>query len=640
MAEMDFVSPEISLWWTQNRDDAGRSLFALSEVAQQDNLGRRARAAYNASLLEGIGLGGFGAWGYGARSTGPASVVVGTKQSPLIWNYPAAGLDTLQAKVVGQEEPKPMIMVTDGDWDDQRQAIWNTRLLEGLYSEPQGQYHDVWDLGRAAFKIAAGCTGTIAVKTIADKNAGRVMCELHDSLDIWIDAFECSYSNPLTYGEETWYDPHLLMAGYDDRAVKRLIWDAREPLPLDRGGSDESAKRRYMVKLVEGWRCKVGKEPGRYVAAIRTGTLDDKPWDYPKPPFEFLHARRSLAGFWGIPVMERGMRIAERINQIVAACDNTERLLPKNLLVYDVKRTPKELMKNISDVMMVGFNSEVSGVDPQYITPKLYDQAIIQLLEFHIRAFQETLGISQAQMTAQKNPGIVAAAAIRTVNDMFTELFSVISRDYTKFLTSGLGVQHLRAVSELKKSNPGFSVTWKSKGGSFMRQVKSNVIDIDSKKFVFDVVPVSETRSTPADRIQLADEMLARGQLSQEAYNRVVATGDLPRETKLQQAQYTMIEKAIDSWMHDDIEEISNVSPLPWLNHGDSITQVLTAYVQALMQPNFDVQRELYFRRWISQSDVLLKRQEAQRAAMKAAAAGGAGAVSMLQQAQAPVAVA
>mgnify|MGYP001603933721 FL=1 len=166
-SEMEFVSPEMSLWWTQSAEDAGKSLMGLSEAAAQDNQGRRARAAYNASLLEGIGLGGFGAWGYGSRSTGAANVVVGGKSSPLIWNYPAAGLDTLQAKVVGQSEDKPMIMVTDGDWDDQRQAVWNTRLLEGLYSEPQGMYHDVWDLGRSGFKIAAGVTGTIAVKTAA-----------------------------------------------------------------------------------------------------------------------------------------------------------------------------------------------------------------------------------------------------------------------------------------------------------------------------------------------------------------------------------------------------------------------------------------------------------------------------------------
>ncbi len=277
-------------------------------------------------------------------------MVIDTKESPLIWNYPAAALDTLQAKVVGQREDKPMVMVTDGDWDDERRAVWNTRMLEGLYKQQQGMYHNVWDLGRSAFKIAGGVTGSVAVKVFPYHDEGRIVCELHDTLDMGIDAFECSYSNPLTYTEVTWWDAHRLMATVKSQADKRLIWDAREPLPSERGGCENGSKHRYMVKAVEGWRVKSGKENGVYVKAINTGTLDFRPWKHASPPFAILHARRSLAGFWGIPIMERGMRIAERINHIVGELDDVSRLLPRNLLLYDTKRTPRELMKNVGSV--------------------------------------------------------------------------------------------------------------------------------------------------------------------------------------------------------------------------------------------------------------------------------------------------
>jgi hypothetical protein len=634
MAEIEYASPEMHLGWTQPEDDAGKSLMNLSEFIDQDNDGRRSRAAYNASLLEGLGLAGFGAWAYGGRSTGHASVRVGTKESPLIWNYPAAALDTLQAKVVGQREDKPMVMVTDGDWDDERRAVWNTRMLEGLYKMPQGQYHTVWDLGRSAFKIAAGVTGTVAAKVFPYHDEGRIVCELHDTLDMGIDAFECSYTNPLTYTEQTWFDAHRLMAIFSDRKEKQLIWDAREPLPTNRGGSDGSQKSRYMVRLVEGWRMKTGKTDGVYCAAINTGTLDHKPWTHTSPPFAFLHARRSLAGFFGIPILERGMRIAERINQIVASLDNTERLLPKNLLIYDIKKTPKELMKNIADVMLVGFNSEMGGENPEYVTPPVYDQTIINLLEFHVRAFHETLGINSNQMSAQKQPGIVAAAAIRTVQDMFTELFSVAEKDYSHFLTSDLGSLHMRAIDDMVEEDPEFSVTWK--GGSFFKKVKASSISMADKQFVFDVVPVNETRDTPADRISMADEMLARGQLSEVGYQQVVRTGDLPGADALPNAQHDLIAQNMDSWMFDEIEDIKNTSPLPWMNQGDSITQVMTGYIKALMRPKFDPARELYFRRWITQSDAMLKRQDAAKAALEGAASGGKQAPALLGVAQQP----
>ncbi len=615
MAEIDYADSATHLWWLQEPEKAAKSLCNLAEAGDQDNLPRRASSAYNASILEGIGVNGFAAWAYGKGPRGNAMMGPKGTQCPLVWNYPAAGLDTLQAKVVGRQESKPMIMVTDGDWDDQRRAVWSSRLLEGLYRQQQGWYHDVWDMVRQAFKIAAGVTGSIAVKVLPYPDESKIICELHDTLDMFIDHFECNYSNPLTYGETTWFDPHRLMAAFPKH--KRAIWDAREPLPEDRGGGTGELCR-YMVRLVEGWRLKLGKDSGRYVAALKTGPLDVKKYEHDTPPFAFLHARRSMGGFYGIPVMQRGMMIAERINQIIHSLDKGERFLPKNYVIYDVNATPTELIKNVRDVMQIPYNSKAGGEKPEYGTPAIYDQSVMNLLEAHIRAFHETLGINSGQMTAQKDPGIVAAAAVRTVNDMFTELFSVITRDVNTFTTRDLGSLHLRAVSDLVKVDPGFSVDWN--GGTFMRQVKSSVCDMKGKKFTFSVESVSETRNTPGDRISMADEMLSRKELSPEAYQRVVATGDLPRETKRQRTQQTMIDQAIDSWMHDELNEISNISPLIWMNQAEAIVQVLDGYMNALMMPKFDVRRELYFRRYITQCDQNMKRQELEKAKLAAVA--------------------
>ena len=632
MAEVDYTSSEVHLWWQQKPEEGAKSLMNLNEAGESDNLPRQADAAYNASIMEGLGVEGFGAWAYGRRKASSAATIgTGSSGCPLVWNYPAAALDTLQAKVVGGKEPKPMIMVTDGDWDDQRRAVWSSRLLEGLYRQQQGWFHDVWDMVRQSFKIAAGITGSIAVKVLPYPDESKIVCELHDTLDMFIDYFECNYSNPLTYGEQTWFDPHRLMQAFPDH--KRAIWDAREPLPDKRGGG-QGERCRYMVRLVEGWRLKVGKTNGRYLAATKNGPLDSKPYTHDTPPFAFLHARRSMGGFYGIPVMQRGMAIAERINQILKKLDNGERFMPANYCIFDVNATPQELLQNVRSVMQIPYNSKAGGEKPEYGTPAIYDQSIMNLLEAHIRAFHETLGINSGQMTAQKDPGIVAAAAVRTVNDMFTELFSVVQRDVNTFTTRELGQLHLRAVSDLVKVDPGFAVDWN--GGTFMRQVKSSVCDMKGKKFTFSVEPVSETRNTPADRISMADEMLSRKELSPQSYQRVVATGDLPRETKAQRTQYSMIEQAIDSWMHDELEEISNISPLPWMNQAEAIVQVLDGYMQALMMPKFDPRRELYFRRYITQCDVNLKRQQMEVAQLQAASRSSAP-VPGAEQAAAPI---
>lgn len=620
-SNIESICSDSSLWFAEpDVELAGKRLVSLSEAGEQDNMPRRECAAYNASVLEGWGMRGFGAWGYtGGGKNGAVVGAVGGKQSPLVWNYAAAGLDTLQAKIAGRDEAKPMIQVTDGDWDDERKAVWSGRMLDGLYSEEQGMYHDVWDLGRSAFKIAAGVTGSVAAKIVSYPDENKLTCELHDTLDMFIDHFECSYSNPLTYGEITWFDPLRLMAITDDRAVKQQIWDSREPLPIDRGGGEQE-RTRYMVRLVEGWRCKFGKDAGKYIATTKNGVLIKKDYLHTTPPFAFLHARRSLAGFYGIPVMQRGMRIVERINQILATLDKGERLLPRSMLLYDVKATPKELIKNVRDVMQVGYSSEAGGHKPDYLTPQIYDDSVLKLLEMHIRAFHETLGINSNEMAGQKAQGVVAAVAIRTVADIMTELFSVISRDYTKFITSGIGGLFLREVPEMVEKSPSFSVAWKQGGN--MRSIKTSMADLKGKKFTFSIQPVSETRNTPADRISLADEMLSRGELSPEAHARVVETGDLPAETKVQQTQIDMVAQAIDSWLYDDLEEISTLSPLPWMNLSSAIVQCLDAYMNALMKPKFETKRELYFRRYITQCSTLMQRQALEKAKIIAASRG------------------
>lgn len=616
-----------SLWFTQtDADKASAVAMNLATSADTDNMGRRARATYNASLLDGVGLSGFGAWGYGKGSQPSWGSFCGggtgrAEGCPLVWNYAAAGLDTAQAEIVGQDEPAPFIEVTDGDYDDHRQSVWSGRLLKGIYSQDQGMYHDVWDLARAAWKLAAGCTGTTAIKAKPHPGESKMVFELHDTLDMFIDFFECTYSMPMTYGESTWFDPLRLLACFDDRAIKQKIWDSREPLPKEFGGDAENAPKN-MVRLVETWRLQMNKgEPGKYLQSVKQGALGPL-YDYAhsSPPFAFLHARRSLCGFYGLPLMERGMRIVERINQILAGLDKSEVLTPKNMLIYDIEASPPGLLQNMRSIMLAGYSSKTNpnAKAPQYITPTVYDQTVVSLLEMHIRAFHETLGINSNQMGATKPQGVVAAVAIRAVADLFTQLFAVLSRDYIKCVTTQLGTLALRSLSDMKKEGKSFKVSWK--GDKFMRTVSTDMIDITEKQFTCSVMPVGGSRGSPADRMQLADEMLARKEISEAGYQRILETGDVPAETRSSQRQTSMIAKAIDQWMNDDVEEIQDVSPLPWMNLPEAIIQVLDGYMEALMLDDFPVDRELYFRRYIVICDQMLQKQAAAKAQLSGVA--------------------
>lgn len=615
-----------SLWFTQDAEKAAKTAFQLALSADTDNAGRRGRATYNASILDGVGLAGFGAWGYGRGSQPSWGSIVGVGNGrtgqgcPLIWNYAAAGLDTAQAKIVGQDEPKPFIEVTDGDYDDHRQSVWSGRLLDGVYRQDQGMYHDVWDLARAAWKLAAGCTGTTAIKAKPHPGESKMVFELHDTLDMFIDFFECTYSMPMTYGESTWFDPLRLMACVDDQKTKQLIWDSREPLPREFGG-ETLASPKYMVRLVEAWRLQMNKgEPGKYLQAVKQGpiSLDDYP--HSSPPFAFLHARRSLCGFYGLPLMERGMRIVERINTILAGLDKSETLTPRNMLIYDIEASPAGLLQNMRDIMLAGYSSKTNpnAKAPQYITPTIYDETVVALLEMHIRAFHETLGINSNEMGATKPQGVVAAVAVRAVADLFTQLFAILSRDYIKCVTTQLGTLTLRSLGDMKKDGKSLKVSWN--GGKFMRTVNSDMIDLGEKQFTCSVEPTGGARGTPADRMSLADEMLARKQISEAGYQRILQTGDVPAETRTQQRQTSMIAKAIDQWMNDDEDTIKPISPLPWMNLPEAITQVLDGYMEALMLEGFPIERELYFRRYITLCDQMLQRQTTAKAQLSGVA--------------------
>src|SRR3972149_3386128 len=100
MSEMDFVSAEKSLWFLQRPEDGAKSLYALSEAADADNTVRRGAASYNASVLDGLGLPGFGAWAYGKQS-GAARIGSGAGARPPAGEYAASGLAPRPATVGG-----------------------------------------------------------------------------------------------------------------------------------------------------------------------------------------------------------------------------------------------------------------------------------------------------------------------------------------------------------------------------------------------------------------------------------------------------------------------------------------------------------------------------------------------------------
>lgn len=624
------------LWYTLGEEEGGPSLVALAGKYRMQFTSRKTRAVNLLSLYEGLSLGRFSADAY--DDAGPLELwgndATDEDDSPVdvVWNVGASIMDSIDAKLFALDRIKTQFVVTDGGWEAKRAAIMASRFIEGQMSEPQGIFPNLWAMWRHAARLAETSTGAAAVFFWPDQEAGRIVAELDDTLNMFVETSGLPYDGITSIGRVTYWDPDKLAAKYPEH--EQAIFSAAETpdhelTPED--DTDAPPEEVQRVPLVQGWRMKAPGVKGMYCAAIPGATLEWEEYKCDEPPCVFYIPMRQLAGFWGRTRLERIVRPLQRLNEVLAAVDDAERLTPKGVVWYDPTTTDNTQLETVKNVVLIPHTGPMDR-KPVYEPPAPFHPLQLELLKLHRDACFDLTGMSEAHVTASRERGLSSGVAIRLVQDQVYERFAPTEEEFSRCVGEASARQMIRCIKQMGS----FKSTWKSaEKGGFLAEIPSEVFNIlDKYKYKAEPYAVSGNINTPADRVELAEKLMGSGVITGEAYAAILQHFDVPGQADagIGKVEEQFVAKQVDLWLFGELKEMPKryMGPEKWMQLEQRLLQVGAAYLEAKMEmcgglndPEV-IDRLGYFFRFISELEALIeqkKQREAELAATAQAAA-------------------
>jgi hypothetical protein len=498
--------PKSRLWHKQtNPTEAALIACQIADVQDKINEPRRTQSNKHAGMFEGVALAGLD--GDCFDSLDP----INFDGAPLVNNRAASVVETLQSKLAALDEPRPQFVVTDGSYEQKRQAVWLDRFVEGQYYQPQcgGMYSNLWAMWRHAFLIAAAATGSVAVKVFPDFHARKIRAELHNTLDMWVDPFECRYSGPLSYGESTWFDAEMLCDKYSRSQKKTQAILTAAEAPKARNGKDNKHDN-LQVRVHEMWRVRTDADkPGKYIQCVGNEALEFDDYEYQTPPFALYHFRRRIGGFWGASAVDRFYYSVVRENQVLHRMDEAEARSNTVIQYYDPGAVGAGKLSVPAHIVLIPYNPEL-GAPPAPFVPQWYPQTAPELMRIHAQNTHDASGVAAMQTTGQAQAGLTAAVAIRTVLSLLNERLAPQQRDIVQAQAVDTAYLYARAAKELYDRFGAFDSVWYGK--SFVKTLPGkDCLALPLELFTAQIHPVSEKKNSPEDRVQLAQELVSQG---------------------------------------------------------------------------------------------------------------------------------
>jgi len=651
----------LDLWYEQkDKEQAGKALCALAQKYRDARSRRRERACALLSMYEGLELDRFSAAAY--DTAGPVMFDREDREGHpkegeyrQTHNLGARIMDAIDAKIFALERTKTQFVMSEGGWKVKSAGIKAGRFIEGQMQEPQGIFKDMWEVWRQAARLTTICTGAAMVFFWSDPDQGKIVAELDDTLNVFVETTGLPYDGYSSIGRITYWDPEKLALRFPKHAdaIRKAAVSAEtinmwKELYTETDDDDAGESANVVrVPLVQGWRMRQGDPKkggieGVELSAIPGLALDRKPYPYDYPPCVRFCPMPQLAGKWGRTILERAVEAIRRYNEILNSVDLAERLTPKGVVFYDPTTTDPEVMATVKDVIAIPYTGP-SGKEPKYTPLDPVSQVVLEILQLHKDAAYDLTGMNESHATMDLGKGL-SGVAIRLIKQEVYEMFSPLEDELTRCSGPETAKQIMRCARELQKEG-GFTAVWKGgQDGGWLQEISAEVFDIlEDQTYRTAPQAVSGSTNTPADRVQLAEELVQVGIITGEAYAQILQDFNTFGRTgnALSMVEESFIEKQIDSWLFDPIEKAKarTIQPELWMDRDYSMTlKVGAAYLQFRMDTiedrnDGDVQERLgMFKTYLSALTANANQRAAMATQAQAAANPGAPAAPATAQ--------
>lgn len=614
-------------WWQlEDAKEAAMALVCWADESIRANSYRASRAYRFASLFEGYTLTNLSSFGAQVDN----DQIFDALDVPVIRFTCRRKVLTFINKALANDNPVPQFVCNGADYEQTLAAENMDDVIMTEFDQEQGgDFSDVHELWRHAATIATSATGRCYIFAFpGDEN---VEAELDDSLTVGV-VRNGQYGPVNTMCRSLWRDPEATIERYPDHADAILNCIEERSAPIIAGsstsgrakGNKTESVRRREVRIIQGWRCKVGSTEGRRIYCLKDGTvLKEGPWKKKRPPCVWWDFEKELGGESGTPMTQTIYRQAVRQNEITNEMDHQQHNTPQ--VTYLVQRGTadeaevKGQLEGATGVKIVTISGKIGDAVQVMASPGLA-QSSLELEQIYDNGMAEDTGISKAHSSATGQPGTTSGIQESLRASYLTENFA----DQTRRLVRARGVDTARiflwAMQEMLEDNPGKFERWVGKNRN--KKVTAKDLDLDENKYVMSIKAVSDEKDSPRTRLQKAEQLLKDPSVQFTGADLVQTwkTLDVDKLTQQLFAIEEWVEEQHQRWLKSSPTEMARdtfyQSPAKWFRLeglGTALRVTSAAYVWA-KQDGAPPQRLKYFEKFMDECVHMIEAEEKRQA--------------------------
>lgn len=563
-------------WWEQKTDaQIAESISATLKVMDRVQAARVSQLLINARLYGNVPITTTAGLAYTAfRQANTAT------RERLTYCLVQSAIDTAIAKL-SRNRPKPYFLTSGGNFKEQRKAKKLNQFVDGMFYEQRA-----YEKGSLAARDAAvQGDGLIYVH----ERHGRVVFDRVRVDECWIDEVEGMFGEPRQMHRTTYVDRGVLGASWPGQ--KDAI--AKADPPELRGLNSPSMSDSVLVR--ESWHLPSGPDAkdGRYVISLEEVVLHKERWLRDHFPFARMPWTPRPFGYWAQGAAEQLSSTQFELNKLLKIIQQA--MNKSGAFVI--------FLENGSKVVKAHLNNEIgsivnySGTKPQYETPPICPPELYMQVENLIRRGYEIVGVSQLNATGKKPDGLNSGKALREMDDISTDRFTTIEKQYERFYMD-LGKLAIACARELAEEGGNYEVT--VPGRQSMRKLDWSAIGLEDDEFVTQCFSVSSFPQEPAARLETVTEYMQAGMIPPDIGQKLLEFPDL--------AQYESLANAMEERLQDVLDAIADdgefTPPEPHYNL-DRAKELVLQYILRGESQDLEPERLEMLHRWNDALDVM-----------------------------------
>ena len=555
-------------WWLADKDsrDVAQQMTSVYEQVKSQDATRIANLIQNTRL-------------YGGKDY--SSITPGAMDQSfhfddiLKFNLVRSLVDTLTSKA-GTQRPRPIFVTDQGRWNEQQRAKGLTRALYGEFYR-----NDYYDKSMLIFRDAA-VTGTGVFKVFAED--GSVKIERTYLWELFVDRADAWYGSPRSMYQRKSIDRGQLAEMFPDKSDE--IENAKSSTAsLDWIGIQSVSDR---LEVVEGWHLPSSKRAsdGRHVIALPGICLLDEPWTRSTFPFAILNYGKPQAGFWGTSLVED---VASQQAELNLVLEKTQEMISLSVTRTYVPRGAKLSKNHLSNVP--GDVLEYSGMQPpiHIAPPGLPPEYMAYAGQIKSDAF-EASGISQLSSSGLKPTGIDSGIALREINDIQSDRFTVVSRGLER-LSLDVGKLVIETIREIAEAEGSYEIQALDERGRSAYKINWDDINLDEESYAMQIYAAGLLPTRPEARMQSVLDLLQGGIIDAAEAQLLLDFPDTSAAFASRMAPFEIVDKQIFQMLDKGVECI----PEPFMNLTYALKQAQNQYCLTGMmeEPPPEENREL-----------------------------------------------